>query len=128
MIFLFCFFLDLSNTKGIRVLFYLLMLALYLIYTLIRNETDSWMTVLRPFLAIFSLSVCSSFTKLRFRRSFWGGNDSKLQLVQKLWRKMQIFPFLFLWFCTKALICVFTFLCFVKDEHTYGKKWPKMVV
>ena len=29
------------------------------------------MTVLRQILAIFSKYVCSSFTKMRFRRSFW---------------------------------------------------------
>ena len=31
-----------------------------------------YMTFVRPFLALFSPHVCSSFTKLRFWRSFWG--------------------------------------------------------
>ena len=32
------------------------------------------MAILWQFLAIFSPSICSSFTKLRFRRSFWGAD------------------------------------------------------
>jgi hypothetical protein len=55
---------------------------------------DKW-----PFRTIsghFLPTVFSFFTKLRFRRSFWGAK----QLVQMLWHKMQIISFpLFLQFC-----------------------------
>ena len=41
-------------------------------------------------------------------------NRSKIWLVQRLWHKMQIFPFsFFLQFCTKTLILVFCVLCHI---------------
>ena len=38
-------------------------------------------------------------------------NRSYLSLVQKLWHKTQIFPFFFLWFCTKTDVFVFCIFC-----------------
>ena len=109
------------------------------------------MSFVRPFLAIFSPYLN------------WGSdghfevlNRSYLWLVEKLWRKMQIFQFLFfLRFCTKRDICIFfvfyifvffviTFvpiriqtssapqndhwnLSFVKDKRVVGQTWPDMV-
>ena len=83
-------------------------------------------------------------------------NRSSLWLVEKFWRKTQIFPFpFFLRFCTKTDICIFfvfyvfvffviTFvpikiqtclapqndrgnLSFVKDKGLVGQTWPDLV-
>ena len=43
----------------------------------------------------FSLSTLITFTKLRFKRSFWVLNGSVPQLVQNLWQKRHFFRFLF---------------------------------
>ena len=53
------------------------------------------MAVLRRFVAIFSNFV--SFTKLKFRRSFWG---AKSWLVQKLWHKTQMRQLLIHFYCS----------------------------
>ena len=62
-------------------------------------------------------------------------NRSYLWLVEKLWRKTQIFSFLFfLRFCTKTDICIFfVFYIFLFFVITFvpikiGKTWPKMAI
>ena len=45
------------------------------------------MAVLEPFLAIFWLPVCLSFTKLRFRRSFWCAEWVKIPIGSKVMAK-----------------------------------------
>ena len=45
--------------------------CVWMYYTLFRYKTDSQMTISQPFPAISLPHVCLSFTKLKFRRSFW---------------------------------------------------------
>jgi hypothetical protein len=50
-------------------------------FTLFQNKTDSLLAILWPFLASFWPYVCSSFTNLRLRQSFWSGLKVMTQSV-----------------------------------------------
>jgi hypothetical protein len=74
-------------------------------------ETDKW-----PFSDIFLPTTMLSFTKLKFRRSYWGAEQVYILIGSKVIydKKHKYFPFVFFQFCKKKLVvCVMFYPFFV---------------